>query len=104
MINEGRNGGPSSLEIRVAGPAAAIIQHRAHEILAREGVEITPGDTAIYGFGVGRSVALAEAVVLGEALDPDKQPSAPQSRDEIEASLLKVSLTASGRVRLRVVR
>lgn len=32
---KGRNGGPSSLEIRVAGPAAAIIQHRAHEILAR---------------------------------------------------------------------
>jgi hypothetical protein len=32
---KGRNGGPSSLEIRVAGPAAAIIQHQAHEILAR---------------------------------------------------------------------
>jgi hypothetical protein len=31
----GRNGGPSSLEIRVAGPAAAIIQHQAHDILAR---------------------------------------------------------------------
>jgi hypothetical protein len=31
----GRNGAPSSLEIRVAGPAAAIIQHKAHEILAR---------------------------------------------------------------------
>jgi hypothetical protein len=31
----GRNGGPSSLEIRVAGPAAAIIQHQAQEILAR---------------------------------------------------------------------
>lgn len=31
----GRNGGPSLLEIRVAGPAAAIIQHRAHEILSR---------------------------------------------------------------------
>jgi hypothetical protein len=31
----GRNGGVSSLEIRVAGPAAAIIQHQAHEILAR---------------------------------------------------------------------
>jgi hypothetical protein len=31
----GRNGGPSSLEIRVAGPSAAIIQHQAHEILAR---------------------------------------------------------------------
>jgi hypothetical protein len=34
-LTRGRNGGPSSLEIRVAGPAAAIIQHQAHEILAR---------------------------------------------------------------------
>lgn len=32
---KGRNGGPSSLEIRVAGPSAAVIQHQAHEILAR---------------------------------------------------------------------
>lgn len=34
----GRNGAPSSLEIRVAGPAAAIVQHQAHEILARVNV------------------------------------------------------------------
>ncbi|HET6970178.1 MAG TPA: DciA family protein [Phenylobacterium sp.] len=34
-LTRGRNGGPSSLEIRVAGPSAAIIQHQAHEILAR---------------------------------------------------------------------
>jgi len=34
-LTKGRNGGLSSLEIRVAGPAAAIIQHQAHEILAR---------------------------------------------------------------------
>jgi hypothetical protein len=32
---KGRNGGPSSLEIRVAGPAAALVQHQAPEILAR---------------------------------------------------------------------
>ena len=31
----GRAGGPSSLEIRVAGPSAAIIQHQAQAILAR---------------------------------------------------------------------
>jgi hypothetical protein len=34
-LTKGRAGQPSSLEIRVAGPAAAIIQHQAHEILAR---------------------------------------------------------------------
>jgi hypothetical protein len=39
---KGRNGGPSSLEIRVAGPAAAIIQHQAHDILARVNVFLGP--------------------------------------------------------------
>jgi hypothetical protein len=38
----GRNGGPSSLEIRVAGPAAAIIQHQAHEVLARVNLFLGP--------------------------------------------------------------
>ena len=32
---KGRGGAGASLEIRVAGPAAALIQHQAHEILAR---------------------------------------------------------------------
>jgi hypothetical protein len=32
---KGRNGAPSSLEIRVAGPSAALIQHQAQDILAR---------------------------------------------------------------------
>lgn len=34
-VVKGRAGGPSALEIRVAGPAAAIVQHQAPEILAR---------------------------------------------------------------------
>lgn len=64
-------------------------------LLDARGVEITPGDTAIYGFGVGRSVAMAEAVVLGE--HGDHKACLPPCQDS-------VSLTASGRVRLRVVR
>lgn len=39
---KGRNGGPSTLEIRVAGPAAAIVQHQAHEILARVNAFLGP--------------------------------------------------------------
>ena len=34
-LTRGRNGAASSLEIRVAGPYAAIVQHQAHDILAR---------------------------------------------------------------------
>ena len=39
---KGRNGGTSSLEIRVAGPAAAIIQHQAHDVLARVNLFLGP--------------------------------------------------------------
>jgi len=39
---KGRNGAPASLEIRVAGPAAAIIQHQAHDILARVNLFLGP--------------------------------------------------------------
>ncbi|WP_296596232.1 DUF721 domain-containing protein [Phenylobacterium sp.] len=37
-LTRGRAGAASTLEIRVAGPAAAIIQHQAREILARVNV------------------------------------------------------------------
>lgn len=39
---KGRGGAGSSLEIRVAGPAAAIIQHQAHEVLARVNLYLGP--------------------------------------------------------------
>ena len=39
---KGRAGAGGSLEIRVAGPAAAIIQHQAHDILARVNLFLGP--------------------------------------------------------------
>lgn len=59
------------------------------------GVEISPGDTCLYGFGVGRSVAMAEGVVLSEKDTYADMPT---------ASPRFVSLTASGRVRVRIIR
>lgn len=41
-LTRGRAGGPSVLEIRVAGPAAAIIQHQAHDLLARVNLFLGP--------------------------------------------------------------
>jgi hypothetical protein len=64
------------------------------ELLDARGVAIAPGDTAIYGFGVGRSVAMAEAVVLED----------PKGDPDTDGWGRRVSLTPSGRVRLRVVR
>lgn len=42
---KGRGGAPASLEIRVAGPAAALVQHQAPEIIAR--VNLFLGEGAV---------------------------------------------------------
>jgi hypothetical protein len=62
-------------------------------LLDARGVEIEPDDTVVYGFGVSRSVAMAEGVVLGELAFP-----------AVASSTTKVSLTATGKVRVRAVR
>lgn len=60
------------------------------------GVDIKPGDTVIYGFGVSRSVAMAEGVVLA-ADHKGEHPWPPEDG-------WPVSVTATGLVRVRVVR
>lgn len=55
------------------------------------GVTIAPGDTAIWGYPYDSSIGMAEGVVLGDV--PDFMGDEPE-----------VSLTASGRVRIRVTR
>lgn len=65
-------------------------------VLDARGVAIEPGDTVIYGFGVGRSVAMAEGVVL--AAEPcDGDCSTPTRHQTL-------SLTPTGMIRVRVVR
>jgi hypothetical protein len=44
-VVKGRAGAPSILEIRVAGPAAAIVQHQAPDILSRVGMML--GDPTV---------------------------------------------------------
>jgi hypothetical protein len=44
-LTKPRGGGPAALEIRVAGPAAALIQHQAPEIIAR--VNLFLGEGAV---------------------------------------------------------
>jgi hypothetical protein len=41
-LTKGRSGAGASLEIRVAGPAAAIVQHQAQEILSRVNLFLGP--------------------------------------------------------------
>jgi hypothetical protein len=44
-LTRGRGNAPGVLELKVAGPAAAIVQHQAHEILAR--VALVLGEDAV---------------------------------------------------------
>jgi hypothetical protein len=71
---KGRNGGPSSLEIRVAGPSAAIIQHQAHEILAR--VNLFLGAEAVQKM----------RVVQGPLRRTETQPAAPRRPQPLDAA------------------
>jgi hypothetical protein len=102
---KGRNGGPSSLEIRVAGPSAALIQHQAHEILAR--VNLFLGAEAVQKLRIVQGPLRAQA----EAAPPPRRRPAPldAAREaELAASLteapdgpLKEALTRLGRAVMR---
>lgn len=72
-------------------------------LLDARGVTVEVGDTVIYGFGVGSSVAMAEGVVLGETnhLDNHEFEDCPGCTGGID---LRVSQTPSGLVRIRVIR
>jgi len=105
-LTRGRNGGPSSLEIRVAGPAAAIIQHQAHEILAR--VNLFLGADAVQKLRIvqGPLRPQAESATAGprKRLVPlDAAQEAKLAADLAEApdGKLKQALLALGRGVLR---
>lgn len=70
------------------------------EITDARGVVIEPGDRVIYGFGVGRSVAMAEGVVVGEEGCVYRMTDC----NVPDCSMTLVSLTPTGKVRVRVVR
>jgi hypothetical protein len=107
-IVRGRNGGPSALEIRVAGPAAAIVQHQAPEILARVNLFL--------GEGRVDKLRIVQGPLRQQALRDKLAPRRPGPLDaaqeaELAASLahfpdspLKASLMALGRGVMRRAR
>jgi hypothetical protein len=103
-LTKGRNGGPSSLEIRVAGPSAAIIQHQAHEILAR--VNLFLGADAVQKLRIvqGPLQAAKQPTPQRRRLPPlDAAEEAKLAADLAEApeGKLKLALLALGRGVLR---
>ena len=104
-LTRGRNGGPSSLEIRVAGPAAAIIQHQAHEILARVNVFLGPDAVQKLRIVQGPLQKRAEAAArTRRRLPPLDAASEAQLAQDLAArpdDRLKAALLAFGRGVLR---
>ena len=110
-LTRGRNGGPSSLEIRVAGPAAAIIQHQAHEILAR--VNLFLGAGAVTKLRIVQGPVRASAAATGPAalatkrrrgngpLDAALEAELAQGLADAPDGPLKASLMRLGRAVLR---
>jgi hypothetical protein len=105
-LTRGRNGGPSSLEIRVAGPAAAIIQHQAQEILAR--VNLFLGAEAVQKLRIiqGPLQHKAESTARKPArrlppLDAAAEAGLRESLAQAPEGKLKAALLALGRGVLR---
>ncbi|HEX3699330.1 MAG TPA: DciA family protein [Phenylobacterium sp.] len=103
-LTKGRGGAPSSLEIRVAGPAAAIIQHQAHEILAR--VNLFLGAEAVQKLRVVQGPlrhkpAPAAAPARRQPLDAAQEAKLAKALDAAPEGPLKAALLALGRGVLR---
>ncbi len=104
-LTRGRNGGPSSLEIRVAGPAAAIIQHQAQEILAR--VNLFLGAEAVQKLRIVQGPLQKKYETTSKArrrlppLDAGQEAALVQDLATAPDGKLKTALLALGRGVLR---
>src|SRR6185503_10329399 len=103
-LTKGRGGAASSLEIRVAGPAAAIIQHQAHEILAR--VNVFLGAEAVQKLRIvqgplQRRPALRPAARRLPPLDAAAEARLAEGLAAAPDGRLKTALAALGRGVLR---
>lgn len=104
-LTKPRGGAAAALEIRVAGPAASIIQHQAHEILAR--VNLFLGEGSVDKLRIVQGPLRAQT----EAAKPARRRPAPldaAQEAELERSLsdapdgpLKAALMELGRGVLR---
>jgi hypothetical protein len=69
---KGRNGQPGALEIRVDGPAAALIQHQAPEILSRVALFL--------GQGVVDRLRIVQGPVRAKPAEAAEQAAPPRRR------------------------
>ena len=104
-LSKARGGGPGALEIRVNGPAAALIQHQAPEILERVNLFL--------GAGAVGKLRIVQGPVRGGAAKPAIRSRRPPPLDaaqeadlarpltDVPDSPLKASLLRLGRAVIR---
>lgn len=105
-LTKPRSGGAATLEIRVDGPAAALIQHQSDEILAR--VNLFLGSGAVEKLRIVQGPVKAKGPASGQAARTRKVPLDAAKEAELKASLapapegaLKDALQRLGRGALR---
>lgn len=100
-----RGGGPAALEIRVAGPSAALVQHQAPEILAR--VNLFLGDGAVNRLRIVQGPLRNSAPAAprprrsAQPLDAAREAELAQSLVDAPDGPLKAALLRLGRSVLR---
>lgn len=104
-VTKPRGGGPGSLEIRVDGPAATLIQHQAGEIIAR--VNMFMGEGAVGKLRIVQG-PVRKAVAPAGSTKRRKPPLDAAAEAKLEAGLaavpdgpLKTALRTLGREVLR---
>lgn len=85
-----KRGGPATLEVRVDGPAAALIQHQAGEILAR--VNVALGEDAVSRLRVVQGPVRAPPAA-GAAAQPGRRAASPL--DAAAEAALQADLAAA---------
>jgi hypothetical protein len=108
-LTKGRGGQPGSLEIRVQGPAAALIQHQSSDILARVNLILGHGTVGrlriVQGPVKPRPSAGAKAAARARRAPPPLDAAAEEtlsgSLEGVKSDRLKAELLRLGRAATR---
>lgn len=105
-LTKPRSGGSATLEIRVDGPAAALIQHQSEEILARVNLFLGAGSVEklriVQGPVKARAATRAASGAVRKApLDAAREAELKTSLDQAPDGPLKAALERLGRGALR---
>ena len=101
-LTRGKAGGPGTLELRVAGPAALLVQHQSEDILARVNLFLGPGSVDRLRIAQGPIKPLADRSVPARRASPVIPLSASQEVEltaaiALAADDLKTALQRLGR-------